>query len=91
MNYQDMLTLKKGDEILAYADDAGHFVGEITSGRSGAEPCFWVMNKERGRSEQVYTGANFKEDAWYKFKKHRLIRFVDQVREDASMEWIRGL
>lgn len=91
MNYQDMMTLKKGDEISAYSSDIGHFVGEITSSKGGAEPCLWVMNKERGISQQVYTGSNFTEDAWYKFKQHRRIGFADQEREDASMEWIRGL
>lgn len=91
MNYQDMMALKKGDEVIVYGGDEGHFAGEIIGSRGGAEPCLWVMNHERGKSTQIYTGSNFTEDAWYKFKKHILIRFADQEREDLSMEWIRGL
>jgi hypothetical protein len=91
MNYQDMLAIKKGDEI-KYLDkhNGGFKVGIVTGSNGGAQPSLDISQKE-GHSISVHTGTNFTEAAWYKFGNHRYFKFADQEREDASMEWIRGL
>jgi len=88
MNYEDMQSLKKGEEVYVYTGN-GWLSGEVVGSESGSSPAIFVTSGE-DKATKVYTGANFTKDAWYKFKNHTMIQFANQEQEDFSMEWVRG-
>lgn len=79
-----MLNLKKGDLIIING------VAGVVTGKGSlcGTPAVWLehTNSNGKLVEMLYaTGACWKEEAWYKFGDHRLVRWQNEEKEERSL------